>query len=210
MRKLVILVLVLLTPVLGGCVAALIGAGAAGAMVATDRRSTGAYTDDETIEWKTSDAIREKFGDKVHVNVTSFNRIALLTGEAPTEEIRQEIQKIAQGTKSVRDVRNEIAVGKPTELQNWSDDSYITSKVMANMLGNSDVNQYHVKVVTENGVVYLMGLVTRKEPAPQDIRSCAAPGALPSSPFRSCSSAGKRSPPPLRSTAAGPWWIGAR
>jgi osmotically-inducible protein OsmY len=163
MRKLVILVLVLLTPVLGGCVAALIGAGAAGAMVATDRRSTGAYTDDETIEWKTSDAIREKFGDKVHVNVTSFNRIALLTGEAPTEEIRQEIQKIAQGTKSVRDVRNEITVGKPTELQNWSDDSYITSKVMANMLGNSDVNQYHVKVVTENGVVYLMGLVTRKE-----------------------------------------------
>ena len=162
MRILVIL-LVLLTPVLGGCIAAVIGAGAAGAMVATDRRSTGAYTDDETIEWKTSDAIREKFGDKVHVNVTSFNRIVLLTGEAPTEEMRQGIQKIAQGIGSVRDVRNEIAVGKPTSLEAWSDDSYLTSKVMANMLGNKDVNQYHVKVVTESGVVYLMGLVTRKE-----------------------------------------------
>jgi osmotically-inducible protein OsmY len=161
--RMIPVLLLMLAPVLGGCVAALVGAGAAGAMVATDRRSTGAYTDDETIEWKTSDTIREKFGDKVHVNVTSFNRIVLLTGEAPTEETRQQIQKIAQGIKSVRDVRNEIAVDKPTALQNWTDDSYLTSKVMANMLGNPDVNQYHVKVVTENGVVYLMGLVTRKE-----------------------------------------------
>lgn len=163
MRLRVILLLLMLVPVLGGCVAAVVGAGAAGAMMATDRRSTGAYTDDETIEWKVSLAIREKFGDTVHVNVTSFNRIALLTGEAPTEEMRQEIQKIAQATKSVRDVRNEIAVGQPTTLQSWTDDSYITSKVMANMVGNQDVNQYYVKVVTENGVVYLMGLVTRKE-----------------------------------------------
>lgn len=165
MRKLVILVLVLLMPILGGCIAAaVVGAGAAGAAVGLDRRTTGAYTDDETIEWKTSLAIREKFGETaVHINVTSFNRIVLLTGEAPTEEMRQEIQKIAQRIESVRDVRNEIAVGKPTELQSWSDDSYITSKVMANMLGAKDVNQYHVKVVTENGVVYLMGLVTRKE-----------------------------------------------
>ena len=159
----VMLVLLTLAPVLGGCIAAVVGAGAAGAMVATDRRSSGAYADDESIEWKTSLAIRDKFGDKVHVNVTSFNRIVLLTGEVPTEEMRQEIQKIAQGTKSVRDVRNEIALDKPTALQSWTDDSYITSKVMANMLGNEHVNQYYVKVVTENGVVYLMGLVTRKE-----------------------------------------------
>ena len=158
-----ILLLVLLAPVLGGCVAALIGAGAAGAMVATDRRSSGAYADDETIEWKTSLAIREKFGEKVHVNVTSFNRIVLLTGEAPTEEVRQEIQKIAQRTASVRDVRNEVAVGTPTTVETWSDDSYLTSKVMANLLGNKEVNQYHVKVVTESGVVYLMGLVSKKE-----------------------------------------------
>jgi osmotically-inducible protein OsmY len=163
MQLRLILLLLMLVPVLGGCVAALVGAGAAGAMVATDRRSSGAYTDDETIEWKVSLAIREKFGDKVHVNVTSFNRIVLLTGEAPTEEVRQEIQKIAQGTKSVRDVRNEIAVGQPTSLQSWTDDSYITSKVMTNMIGNKDVNQYYIKVVTENGVVYLMGLVTRQE-----------------------------------------------
>ncbi len=163
MRLCSVLLLVMLVPVLGGCVAAaVVGGGAAAAAVGFDRRSTGAYTDDETIEWKTSLAIREKFGEKVHVNVTSFNRIVLLTGEAPTEEMRQEIQKIAR-TESVRDVRNEIAVGKPTTLENWTDDSYLTSKVMANLLGNKDVNQYHVKVVTEGGVVYLMGLVTRKE-----------------------------------------------
>lgn len=164
MQLRVILLLLILVPVLGGCVAAaVVGVGAAGAAVGFDRRSTGAYTDDETIEWKTSLAIREKYGEKVHVNVTSFNRIVLLTGEVPTEEMRQDIQKIAQATKSVRDVRNEIAVGQPTTLQSWTDDSYITSKVMANMVGNEDVNQYYVKVVTENGVVYLMGLVTRKE-----------------------------------------------
>lgn len=164
MQLRVILLILMLVPVLGGCVAAaVVGAGAAGAMMATDRRSSGAYADDETIEWKISLAIREKFGDKVHVNVTSFNRIVLLTGEASTEEMRQDIQKIAQTTKSVRDVRNEIAIGPPTSLQSWTDDSYITSKVMTNMIGNKDVNQYYVKVVTENGVVYLMGLVTRQE-----------------------------------------------
>jgi osmotically-inducible protein OsmY len=164
MQLRLILVLLMLVPILGGCVAAaVVGVGAAGAAVGFDRRSTGAYTDDETIEWKISLDIREKYGDKVHVNVTSFNRIALLTGEAPTEEIRQDIQKIAQQAKTVRDVRNEITVGPPTGLQSWTDDSYITSKVMANMVGNKNVNQYYVKVVTENSVVYLMGLVTRQE-----------------------------------------------
>ncbi len=164
MQTRLILALLVVVPLLGGCIAAaVVGAGAVGAAVGLDRRSTGAYTDDETIEWKISLAIREKFNDKVHVNVTSFNRIALLTGEAPTEEMRQEIQKTAQGMKLARDIRNEIVVGQLTTMQSWTDDSYITSKVMANMLGNPDVNEYYVKVVTENSVVYLMGLVTRKE-----------------------------------------------
>jgi osmotically-inducible protein OsmY len=163
MQKLWILVMVMLLPVLGGCVAAVVGAGAAGAAVGFDRRSVGAYTDDETIEWKTSLAIRDKFGDKVHINVTSFNRIVLLTGEAPTEEDRQAIQKIVQGTENVRDVRNEITVGKSSTFETWSDDSYITTKVAANMLGNKDFNANNVKIVTESGVVYLMGLVTKKE-----------------------------------------------
>jgi len=163
MQKFWILATVLLFPVVSGCAAVVVGGVAAGTMVATDRRSSGAYADDESIEWKTSYTIREKFGDKVHVNVTSFNRIVLLTGEAPTEEIRGEIQKIAQGMESVREVRNEIVVGKPTTLATWSDDSYLTTKVMANMLGKKDLNSYYVKVITEDGVVYLMGLVTRKE-----------------------------------------------
>jgi osmotically-inducible protein OsmY len=159
----ILVVLAMLMPLLGGCVAAVVGGGATAAAVGFDRRSVGAYTDDETIEWKASLGIREKFGEKVHVNVTSYNRIVLLTGEAPTEEMRQEIQKIAQGIESVRDVRNEISIGKPTTMETWSDDSYLTSKVMANMLGTKGVNSYHIKVVTENGIVYLMGLVTRQE-----------------------------------------------
>jgi len=164
MQRLMMLALVALLPVLGGCVAAaVVAGGGAAAAVGFDRRTTGAYTDDETIEWKISLAVREKYGDKVHVNVTSFNRIVLLTGEAPTEEIRTEIQKIAQGTENVREIRNEITIGTPASIATWSDDSYITSKVMANMLGNKDVNTYYVKVVTENGIVYLMGMVTRKE-----------------------------------------------
>jgi osmotically-inducible protein OsmY len=87
----------------------------------------------------------------------------LLTGEAPTEEMAKGIQKIAQSMDNVREVRNEIAVSTPTSFQSWADDSYITTKVKAGMLGNKDFNANNIKVVTENGVVYLMGLVTRKE-----------------------------------------------
>jgi osmotically-inducible protein OsmY len=163
MRKLMILAWVALLPALSGCLAAVAVGGATAAAVGMDRRSVGAYTDDQSIEWKTALAIREKFGDKVHVNVTSYNRIVLLTGEAPTEEMAKGIQKIAQSMDNVREVRNEIAVSTPTSFQSWADDSYITTKVKAGMLGNKDFNANNIKVVTENGVVYLMGLVTRKE-----------------------------------------------
>jgi osmotically-inducible protein OsmY len=164
MRIALVLVMVTLAPALGGCIAAaVVGGGAAAAMVGADPRSVGAYTDDETIGWKTALAISDKFGDKVHINVTSYNRIVLLTGEAPTEEISKEIQRIAQGVANVREVRNEITIGKPTSFQSWTDDSYITTKVKSNMLGVKGFNPINVKVVTENGVVYLMGLVTRKQ-----------------------------------------------
>ena len=163
MRKLMILAVLVLLPLLGGCIAALAGGAAAGGLMAADRRTTGIYTEDENIEWKVSLAISQKLGDKVHVNVTSFNRIVLLTGEAPTEELRQEIEKTAKGVENIRELRNEVVVATPTTIGTWSEDSYITTKVKSRMLGNSDVSANNVKVVTENGVVYLMGLVTRKE-----------------------------------------------
>lgn len=163
MRKLMILVVVALLPVLAGCAAAVVGGAAAGAAIVADRRTTGIYAEDENIEWKISLAIRQKLGEKVHVNVTSFNRIVLLTGEALTEELRQEAEKIARGVENVREVRNEIVVGKLTTIGTWSEDSYMTTKVKANMLGNKDFNANNIKVVTENGVVYLMGMVTQKE-----------------------------------------------
>ncbi len=163
MRKLMILAVVLLLPALGGCAAAIVGGAAAGAAMATDRRTAGIYTEDENIEWKISLAIRQKLGDKVHVNVTSYNRIVLLTGEAPNEQLRQEVEKIARGVENVRELRNEIAIDTPTSIGTWSDDSYLTTKVKYAMLGNPDFSANNVKVVSENGVVYLMGLVTRKE-----------------------------------------------
>ena len=163
MQKWMVLALVVLLPALGGCAAAIVGGAAAGAAMAADRRTTGIYTEDENIEWKISLSIRQQVGDKVHVNVTSFNRIVLLTGEAPTEELRQEVEKIARGVANVRELRNEIVVGTPTTMGTWSEDSYLTTKVKYNMLGNPDFSANNVKVVTENGVVYLMGLVTRKE-----------------------------------------------
>jgi osmotically-inducible protein OsmY len=165
MRKLMILAVMLLLPALGGCAAAIVGGAAAGAAMATDRRTAGIYTEDENIEWKISLAIRQKLGDKVHVNVTSYNRIVLLTGEAPDEQLRQEIEKIARGVQNVRELRNEIAIGTPTSVGTWSQDSYITTKVKYAMLGNPDFSANNIKVVTENGVVYLMGLVTCKEAA---------------------------------------------
>jgi osmotically-inducible protein OsmY len=165
MQKVMMLALVALLPILGGCAVAVIGGAAAGATMAADRRTTGIYTEDENIEWKISLAIRDKLGSKVHVNVTSYNRIVLLTGEAPDEQLRQEIEKIARGVQNVRELRNEIAIGTPTSVGTWSQDSYITTKVKYAMLGNPDFSANNVKVVTENGVVYLMGLVTRKEAA---------------------------------------------
>lgn len=164
MRTLTMLALVMMLPLLGGCVAAVVGGAAAGtAAVASDRRTTGIYAEDENIEWKISLGIRQKLGDKVHVNVTSFNRIVLLTGETPTEEMRQEVEKIARSTENVRELRNEIVVGTPTTIGTWSDDSYLTTKVKYNLLSHADVSSNNVKVVSENGVVYLLGLVTRKE-----------------------------------------------
>jgi osmotically-inducible protein OsmY len=150
---------------LAGC-APLLVAGAVGgaALVATDRRSVGAQTDDEAIELKMSNNIGAGYGDRVHVNVTSYNGIVLLTGEVPTQDLVGAIGEIARTTAKVRRIHNEITVGSVSDVGSRSNDSYITSKVKTRFVeANKTFSATHVKVVTERQVVYLMGLVRRDE-----------------------------------------------
>ena len=149
---------------LTGCVPLLV-AGAVGgtALVATDRRSVGAQADDESIELKISNNIGTGFGDRVHVSVTSYNGIVLLTGEVPTQDLVGSIGEIARTTAKVRRVHNEVTVGPVSEVGSRTNDSYITSKVKARFVEANKFSATHVKVVTERQVVYLMGVVRRDE-----------------------------------------------
>jgi osmotically-inducible protein OsmY len=150
---------------LQGCAGVIaVGAGAA-VMSATDRRSTGAQVDDEGIELRVSNRVDERFGDKVHLNVTSFNYVVLLTGEAPDANTRVEIEKIARADTGVRSVANELQVAGVSSFGTRTNDSYITSKVKSRFVDMGHFSANHVKVVTESNVVYLMGIVTDAEAA---------------------------------------------
>jgi len=150
---------------LGGCAApAAVAVGAAGVtMFATDPRSSGAQVDDQTIELKLTTAVGSKWGNDVHLNVTSFNGNVLLTGEAPTAEVRDEIVRMAQSTDRVRNVYDEMVVGPTTDIGARTNDTYITSKVKARLLDADQVKSLFIKVVTERRVVYLMGIVPRDQ-----------------------------------------------
>ena len=148
---------------LAGCFPlAVTGVGAA-AVMASDRRTTGMYIEDEAIEWKSLARLRQ-FNDRgAHVNATSFNRRVLLTGEAPTAELRAEIEAAVRGVENVREVTNEVQVAGASSLAARGNDALVTSNVKARMVNNGKFSPNHVKVVTEGGVVYLMGLVTAAE-----------------------------------------------
>jgi osmotically-inducible protein OsmY len=156
-----------LVPVLllSGCPAAIVGAGALTYGVAEDRRTSGTMIDDDNIETRVSRGVRERYGENTHVNVTSFNRSVLLTGEVPEDARKADIEKLAQGAGNVRNITNELQVGAPSSLGARANDSYITTKVKGRILDSNKVNPIHVKVVTEAGVVYLMGIVTEQEAA---------------------------------------------
>ncbi len=158
------LVLAALVGAVAGCVPVMI-AGAAGgaAMVATDRRTAGAQVDDEAIELKVVTRANELYGDRIHLNVTSFNGVVLLTGEVPDQGAWASLGNVAKGTEKVRVVHNELVVAPLSELGQRSNDTYITSKVKTRMIEASKFPPNAVKVVTERGVVYLMGIVSRAE-----------------------------------------------
>lgn len=150
---------------LQGCVGAVaVGAGAA-VISAQDRRTTGTQVDDENIELRAGSRIGERYGDRIHVNVTSYNRSVLLTGEVPEQGIKDDIGKIALAVPNVRSVTNEVQIAGLSSLPARSNDAYITSKVKSRFLDAGRFNPIHVKVVTEAGTVYLLGIVTEKEAA---------------------------------------------
>jgi len=158
-----IVVLVAAVPLLQGCftVAAFTGMGTA-ALLASDRRTTGIYIEDESIEWKGYARVRE-LGAGAHVNVTSFNRRVLLTGEAPTEDVKKQLEERVRAIENVREVTNEVQLAGVSSFASRGNDSLITSNVKARMLNSGKFSPMHVKVVTEAGVVYLMGLVSTEE-----------------------------------------------
>jgi osmotically-inducible protein OsmY len=164
MMRTAIIALLLALPLVQGCGALLAGGAAAtGVVVSQDRRTMGTLTEDEGIEIKLSSRIGERFKDGVHINVTSYNRMVLLTGEVPNAEARTEVERIAWAIENVRGVHDELAVAGVSSFTVRSNDSLITSNVKTRLLDSNKVNPLHVKVVTENSVVYLMGLVTKEE-----------------------------------------------
>ena len=149
---------------LAACVPAIIAVGAGGAaLVATDRRTAGTQVEDESIELKIVDQIRVLYGDRVHVNVTSYNGIVLLTGEVPDSAAQASVGNAAKTTQKVRSVQNETVVAANADLSARTNDSFITTKVKARLVEANKFPPNAVKVVTERAVVYLMGLVSRQE-----------------------------------------------
>jgi osmotically-inducible protein OsmY len=151
--------------VLSGCVPAVVVGGiAATAVVVTDRRTTGAQVDDQVIEDKTALTLNERFkGGEYHINVTSYNGIVLLTGEVPAESAKTDIEQIVRSTPKVRAVQDELVVGAAASLASRSNDTATTAKVKTRFADTNKFQATQVKVVTERGVVYLMGIVRRDE-----------------------------------------------
>ncbi|HMN77523.1 MAG TPA: BON domain-containing protein [Burkholderiaceae bacterium] len=152
-----------LTQGLSGCAPLVVGgAMAATTMMATDRRSAGTQIDDQSNELKAAGAIQSVLGDRGHVNATSFNRVVLLTGEVPTAADKQAVAKAVTGIETVRYLVDEVAVMPNSSMGTRTNDTIITGKVKAAFVdGKTAFNS--IKVVTERGVVYLMGLVTEPE-----------------------------------------------
>lgn len=150
---------------LHGCAAVVVGGAATGANVAHDKRTTGTFIEDEAIELKSLKAFSEdkEISDQTHLNVTSFNTVVLVSGEAPTNELRQRAIQIVRNIAKVSHVHDEITIAGPSSLMSRSADTLITTKVKTKMLAEKNLDGMHVKVVTENGVVYLMGLLNRED-----------------------------------------------
>lgn len=145
------------------CVPVVVGGAAAGGAMAADRRSSGAYIEDQEIELKASKAIDDALKSNVHANITSFNRHVLLTGEVSNDANKSKAESLIKPIQNVNSINNQLVIGANTTIGTRTNDTYITSKVKTKFLTENKFAANHVKVVTENGTVFLLGLVTHKE-----------------------------------------------
>lgn len=147
------------------CAALVITGGAAGAGAIIDTRTTGTMIEDQSIELKTSQAFRshEDIKTQAHWNVTSYNTNVLMTGEVPTEALREKMVNIASDIEKVTHVYNEITIAAPSSMMSRTSDSIITGKVKTKLLAEKNTEGLNIKVVTDKGVVYLMGLISRSQ-----------------------------------------------
>lgn len=148
---------------LTGCPLLFVGGAALGVKTALDRRSTGAQVEDQTLELKVKQTIVDAVGNDGHINVTSYNRQVLLTGEVSSSEIKGRAQNAALQVANIKGVVNALAVGPNTTMGSRSNDTYITGRVKSALASADGVSAADVKVVTERSVVYLLGLVTVRE-----------------------------------------------
>lgn len=162
-KRISAIALLLISTQLSGCFPVIVGGAAAGGAMAADRRSSGIYVEDENIELKTLKRISQYMDKSSHINVTSYNRIVLLTGEVPSAGQQMQAETLTREVANVRDIHNAITVGFTSSISDRSNDTYITTKVKARFLSENLFPSNVVKVVTEASVVYLMGIVSEKE-----------------------------------------------
>lgn len=155
----------LASSLLSGCAPVIVGGAGVGVLMTEDRRTVTTYLMDEEIELKAAHRTSEAKLDKVHANFTSYNRRVLITGEAPTEALKARVGEIARGVENVREgeVKNEMQIAAPTSLVTRSNDVLLTTQVKAGLFNDRRINANQIKVVTENGVVFLMGIVKPAE-----------------------------------------------
>lgn len=150
---------------LSGCAPLLVGSVVTAGVVATDRRTSGTQVEDQAIELKAANAYREHITEGYHISTNSYNRHVLLTGEVPTPQDRTRAQEVARQIENVRSVRNELVVGPSSTLSQRSNDLLTSSKVRSRIIGTENLPSNSLRIHTERGVVYLRGLVTRREAA---------------------------------------------
>jgi osmotically-inducible protein OsmY len=150
---------------LSGCIGVVLGGAAGGASVVNDPRTAGSLVEDESIELKAGNLLRgdKELAQQTHINVTSYNQIVLVSGEAPTEDMRTRVFDLVKGIEKVRTAHNEITIAAPSPVSSRTTDSWLTTSVKAKIVGAKELNAIKIKVVTEAGTVYLMGLVKQDE-----------------------------------------------
>ncbi len=148
---------------LTACFPVVMGSAVVGGMVATDRRTTGTVVEDQGIELRAKSRIRENLGDRVHVNVVSYNRQVLLTGEVPTAQDKQLVEQIVRRVDNVMNIVNDLAVMGNSTLTQRSSDALVTTRVKAALVDSKDLFANAFKITTERGNTYMMGRVTERE-----------------------------------------------